>query len=101
VGRVTRTPRANADLDDIWWRVALDNPAAADRLIDRIVARCRDLAEYPRLGPACPEIAPEARVLVVGDYLTLYRVDGDNAEIVRVVHGARELKSLFGDEGDA
>ena len=75
--------------------VALDNPAAADRLLDRIVARCQGLADHPQLGAARPEIAPEARALVIGDYLALYRVDGANAEIVRVVHGARQLRDLF------
>ena len=75
--------------------MALDNPAAADRLIDRIVARCQGLADHPHLGPARPEIAPGARALVVGDYLALYRVDGADAEIVRVAHGARELRSLL------
>jgi len=75
--------------------VALDNPAAADRLIYRIVARCQGLADHPQLGPARPEIAPEARALVIGDYLALYHVDGANAEIVRVVHGARQLRDLF------
>lgn len=100
MGRVTRTGHASADLDDIWLHVALDNPAAADRLIDRIVARCQDLADHPRLGPSRPEIAPEARILVVGDYLALYRIMGDSAEIVRVVHGARALKALFDIESD-
>jgi toxin ParE1/3/4 len=95
VGRVTRTKSADDDLDEIWLRVAIDNTAAADRLIDRIVARCRDLAEYPRLGPARPEIAPDARMLAVSDHLVIHRVDGENVQIVRVVHGARRLHSLL------
>ena len=95
MGRVVITPRAGADLDAIWLHVALDSPAAADRLIDRIVARCQGLADHPHLGPGRPEIAPDVRVLVVGDYLALYRVDGFGAVVVRVVHGARRLKDLF------
>ncbi|MDX2142252.1 MAG: type II toxin-antitoxin system RelE/ParE family toxin [Rhodospirillaceae bacterium] len=95
MGRVTQTPRAGADLDDIWLHVALDNPGAADRLIDRIVARCRDLAAHPFLGTARPEIAPEARMLVADDYIILYRVKGADTEIVRIVHGARRLEGLF------
>lgn len=58
-------------------------------------ARCWDLADHPRLGPARPEIASEARVLTVGDHLVIYRVDGDDVQIVRVVHGARRLDSLL------
>ncbi|MDR3510584.1 MAG: type II toxin-antitoxin system RelE/ParE family toxin [Caulobacteraceae bacterium] len=95
MSRVTRTAQASADLDDIWLHVALDNPAAADLLIDLIVGRCQDLAEHPHLGPARPEIAPEARMLVIGDYLALYRVQNDRVEIVRVIHGARRLEGLF------
>ncbi len=95
MARVVVTPSARADLDEIWLHVALDNPAAADRLIDRIVARCQALAAHPRLGPRRPEIAPDARALVVGDYLVLYRVDGSNPVVVRVVHGARRLKGMF------
>lgn len=95
MGRITRTPRANADLDAIWLHVALENPAAADRLIDRIVSRCRDLAEHPRLGQAWPGIAPDARMLIVGDYLVLYRILASDIEVVRVAHGARRLEGLF------
>ncbi len=100
MARVLVTPRAQSDLDDIWLPVALDSPSAADRLIDLIVARCQDLTDYPRLGPARPEIAPEARMLVIGDYIVLYRIDGADAVVVRVVHGARQLKDLFGDWAD-
>ncbi len=101
MGRVTRTPRALNDLDEIWLRVALDDPAAADRLIDRIVKRCHDLGEHPEQGAARPEIASDARMLVVDDYLVLYRVDGSDAEIVRIVHGARRLAGLFDVDPDA
>jgi toxin ParE1/3/4 len=100
VGRVRRTARAAADLDDIWLRVALDNPAAADRLIDRLVARCHDLAAHPGLGVACPEIAPDARMLIIDDYVALYRVERSGVEIVRIVHGARRLKGLFDTDED-
>ena len=101
MARVRRTARARADLDDIWLNVALDSPRAADRLVDRIVARCQALADHPRLGPARPQIAPDARMLVVGDYLLLYRVSDDDVEVVRVVHGARRLEGLFDSEPEA
>jgi len=95
MAEVTRSPRAGADLDDIWLHIALDNPAAADLLIDRIVRRILDLEDHPRLGPARPEISPEARMLIVGDYLILYKVTEADVTIVRVVHGARDLSALF------
>jgi toxin ParE1/3/4 len=95
LAKVTLTSRARADLDDIWLRVATDARQAADRLIDRLLHRCRILASHPRLGPARPEIAADARLLVEGEYLILYRVRADGVDIVRVVHGAREIAGLF------
>jgi toxin ParE1/3/4 len=95
LARVVFTPRARADLDDLWLHVALANPAAADRLIDRIVDKCQGLADYPQLGPVRLAIAPDARAIVVGEYLALYRVVGFDAVIVRIVHGARQLRELF------
>ncbi len=44
---------------------------------------------------ARPEIAPDARMLIVGDYVVLYRVHDEDIAIVRVVHGARKLEDLF------
>ncbi len=64
-------------------------------LIDRIFAGCQGPADWPQLGPARPEIAPDARTLVVGDHLVLYRVEGSNAVSVRVVHGPRSREGLF------
>jgi toxin ParE1/3/4 len=101
VGRVTRTRQANLDLDDIWLQIALDNVSAADRLIDQITGRCLALADHPRLGSARPEIAPDARMLVIGDDLALYRLNGDGVQIVRVVHGARQLEGLFDADPEA
>ncbi len=95
MARVTLSPKARNDLDDIWLRIAQDNVSAADRLIDRIVNRCQSLTKHPNLGPARREVAPDARVLVVGDYLALYRIGAAGVQIVRVVHGARQLEGLF------
>ncbi len=97
--RVVLTSRANAGLDEIWLHVAQDNLSAADALIDRLVGRCDSLAEHPKLGPSRPEIAAEARMLVVDSYLILYRVTGEGVEIVRVVYGARLFEGLFDDQG--
>jgi len=101
MGRVSQTRRARDDLDEIWLHVALDDPAAADRLVDRIATRCQASPNHPRIGTARPEMAPSVRMLIVDDYLVLYQVDGTDAEIVRVVHGARRLEGLFDGEPEA
>jgi toxin ParE1/3/4 len=95
--RFTRTRQAEEDLIDIWTLIAEDDPAAADRLLDRIDEVCGHLAENPQLGPARPDLRPELRYMIVARYLVLYRIAPESVEIVSVVHGARDLASLFRD----
>jgi toxin ParE1/3/4 len=90
----TKRAKAEADLLEIWLYIAQDSPRAADRLLDRIEAQCRLLADNPRLGRARPEIASDARAWNVGQYLVLYREQGDGIEVVRVVHGARRVERI-------
>ncbi|MDX8479457.1 type II toxin-antitoxin system RelE/ParE family toxin [Mesorhizobium sp. VK24D] len=46
---------------------------------------------YPLSGPPRDDIASGIRHLIVGEYLTLYRVSGDAIEILRVLHGRRQI----------
>lgn len=89
------TPGAENDLDEIWYYIAVDNPAAADRTIDKIRQRLEQLAMFPESGRTRPDFGPNARSLNVGNYLVLYTVAVNAVEIIRVVHGARDLTDLF------
>lgn len=95
MGRIQRTPRADQDLEELWFFIAQDDPAAADRWIDTLEEKIRLLADNPLMGPARPDIARELRYHPVGNHLLLYRVIQGSIEIVRVVHGARDLLDLF------
>jgi toxin ParE1/3/4 len=88
---IIRTDRADEDLIDIWASIAADNPNAADRVLDAIEARWQQLAYHPYSGMARNDIAPNIRHLVVGQYLTLYRVADECVEVVRVLHGRRKI----------
>ncbi|MET3593744.1 MULTISPECIES: type II toxin-antitoxin system RelE/ParE family toxin [Mesorhizobium] len=62
-------------------------------MLDRIEPRCQQLATYPYSGPPRDDIAPGIRHLIVGEYLTFYRVGGDAIEVVRVLHGRRKIEA--------
>ncbi|MBI5323187.1 type II toxin-antitoxin system RelE/ParE family toxin [Bradyrhizobium sp.] len=94
MARVRYTHQARTDLIDIWIHIATDSQATADRCLERIESRCRDLADFPALGPERPDIAPDARMLVIDRWLALYRIEDDNVRIVRVVDGARDLTRI-------
>jgi toxin ParE1/3/4 len=88
-------PAAEADLDDIWLTIAMASPAAADRTVDAIYDRAMQLSIFPELGPQRPEIVADLRCLTEANYLILYKIGSDEVQIVRVVHGARDVSSLF------
>lgn len=91
-GAVRYSAAAERDLLSIHAYIAQHNPAAATRTLLRIDEKCRLLAERPGLGTARDDIRSGMRIWVVGVYLLLYRIDASGIQIVRVVHGRRDLK---------
>jgi toxin ParE1/3/4 len=95
VSKVRFTHRAREDLLDIWLYIAPRNSAAAaDQVYDRIEQTCQLLKHHPQLGPAHPEIAEDARALVIERWLALYRLVEDGVQVVRVVDGVRDLTRI-------
>lgn len=93
--RVIFTHAARQDLIDIWLYIAANNSeAVGDRIYDQIADSCRRLAEYPELGRSRPEIAEDARSLLVERWLVLYQIMGTNVQVVRIIDGARDLKRI-------
>lgn len=100
--RLEWSARAYEDLVEIYYTIAVDNADAAERLLSTIEGRVRDLREHPRMGMRRPDIDESARVLVQGAYLVLYQnhpdTDSgpvDEVEVVRVMHGMRDLMDVF------
>ena len=99
--RILRTPSANQDLLEVWTYVAVNGDViAADGLLDAIDQRCNTLAEFPHIGRRREELAPGLRSFPEGQYLVFYREMPDGIEIVRVLHGSRDVRAVFGDQTD-
>lgn len=92
---IRRTVQAEEDLIGIWLYIARENPAAADRVLDDIEQRIHLLVDNPQMGRFRPDIAPQLRYFVADKYLLLYRAISNGIEIVRVIHGARDLPNVF------
>jgi toxin ParE1/3/4 len=86
---------ASADLEEIWLFIAQDDPDAADRHLRNLVSRFPTLASMPEMGRLREEIAARLRSFPVGSYVIFYRPIAGGVEIVRVLHGARDLPPLF------
>jgi toxin ParE1/3/4 len=89
-------PEAEADLDEIWLYVARNSSVEiANRLVDALTTRFFLLGTYPRAGRQRDDLWPGMRMFSVGEYLVLYRAEGNDVLIDRVVHGSRDLESFL------
>lgn len=96
MSRYDFSPRAEQDLEEVQDHIAAHNARAATRLIDAIERRCQGPSQQPLVGRDRSDLLPGMRSVVVGKYLIFYRPTDDGIEVVRVLHGARNITpSLF------
>lgn len=88
-------PRAEADLVDIWNDIAQDSPSRADRMLERSGDTMNRLAAMPFMGQARFDLAPGLRMFPVGNYLIFFRPIEDGIEVIRVLHGRRNITRRF------
>jgi toxin ParE1/3/4 len=89
------SPRASSDLIEIWSYIADDSVTNADAFIDKLYETIQLLARQPGSGRHREELAPGIQSFPFGRYIIFYRAVTDAIEIVRVLHGARDIESLF------
>lgn len=86
---------ARRDLQTIWANISAHSVGSADRMIDILVHRCELIAEFPQMAPERPELAVGLRSFPVRNYLIFYPLIHEGIEVVRALHGARDLPALF------
>ena len=95
--QLRHTAQARRDLLDIWLDIAVDNQEAANRVDDRLQARVTVLTQFPELAPSRPDIAGQRAV--ESPHLILYRILPNAVQIVRVLHGARDIDGTLLNAG--
>jgi toxin ParE1/3/4 len=96
---VSLTAAAQQDIREIAEYIALDSPHSAQRFEEEFAAAISRIREFPGMGhrrPGLPSFLLLARVSSrFRHYLILYRLldDGTHGQIVRVLHGARDISS--------
>jgi toxin ParE1/3/4 len=98
--RVVVRPRALADLADIWAYIAEDSVKHADRVAALMNSQFRTLARQPHMGRSRPELATDLRSFPVGHYVIFDVPLPKGVEIVRVLHGSRDIESILQDNED-
>jgi len=93
--RLRLSPHVPGDLEEIVDFIAADSPRHALRVLRLLRAKIKEIAKQPQIYRLRPELAPDARLAVVGNYVILFRIRKSSVRIERVVHGARELLPLL------
>lgn len=84
--------QAALDLGEIESFIRADNPAAAVKFIEKLEGTFRQLAQSPGIGRRRSELSSSLRSIRVSEYLIFYCVHEQVLEVVRVIHGKRDLK---------
>lgn len=92
---IVKRPLARNDLAEIWDYIADDNENRADAFVDLIDQKFQELASHPNMGRSRDELAQGLRSFPVGRYVIFYRPMPEGVEIIRVLHGSRDLNAIF------
>lgn len=102
--RLTIYPAAERDIDDAAVFIANDNLPAALRFYDAVDLAFQQIRAHPVRWPRYeidhPSLANLRKRSVprFGNYLIFYRIEGNVVEVIRVLHGARDIPTVLGDQ---
>jgi toxin ParE1/3/4 len=74
----------------IWRDIAAHNEKAADNLLMKLFEKFELVGMHPEMGPARPDIADAARIIIEGNYLAIYEPTAYGIEIVSITHSRRD-----------
>ena len=92
---------AKQDLRDIWRGLAeYSGLSFADSTLAKIESKFRLLAKFPSSGRMRDELSVGLRSYPAGDFAIFYRILDMTVEVVRVLHGRRDIDVIF-DESES
>jgi toxin ParE1/3/4 len=92
---IFKRPRAEEDIAEIWDFIAEDNESRADGFIDELNEKFALLAVRPLIGRERKELADNLRSFPIGRYIIFYTILREGIEVIRVLHGARDIETIF------
>ena len=102
--RVIRSASAGMDLVEAYARIGRHDPRRGDRFLNAFEATVARVAEMPGIGSPYPTHNPALRDLrripVRGFkiYQILYLAGDELLEVVRILHGSRDIRSILEHE---
>ncbi len=101
ISRVRLRPLAEFDLEEIAVYLGLSSAPTSGRFVDRVVATLQLVVDNPRIVAAWPTLRKDLlgmrRFPVSGfrSFLIFYIPDADGIDIVRILHGSRDISGAI------
>ena len=86
---------ATSDLLGIWSHAGESDMEAATQLIKKIVKRFALLRDNPFMGRQQDHLLIDLRSFPVKGFLIFYQPSEDHVDILRVLHGSRDVERIF------
>jgi plasmid stabilization system protein ParE len=101
MSRLEISERASVDLTQILWYIARRerNVTIGQKWTERLLSECERIAKSPGIGRSQEQLQRELRRVAFRGYLIFYKYDSDSdcTTVVRVLHGARNVRAQFRD----
>ncbi|OMF18851.1 addiction module toxin RelE [Paenibacillus sp. FSL H8-0548] len=100
--RISYSPAAVDDMDEIFSYITKENAFAAESMLRKLDESISKLVDFPNMGSVLSDddyslLQRGYRFIVVSPYLVFYRIVDDSIIIYRILHGRRDyLRELFG-----
>lgn len=91
------SPQAEQDMEAIGDYIAQDNPVRAVSFTEELYQQCLLIAETPVIYRERPELGQSIRSCAYGRYLIVFRVLDTEVRIERLLHGSRDITTLFAE----
>lgn len=88
------SPLAIDRLSEVAKYIALDNPVAAERWVNKVFAQVEQLSDFPERGRMVPEVGDKSiREIISGNYRIIYRLRNREVSILTLRH-VKQVLSL-------
>ncbi|WP_199247175.1 type II toxin-antitoxin system RelE/ParE family toxin [[Phormidium] sp. ETS-05] len=101
MSNVNKRPQVIRDLIELATYIAQDNLDASDSFLAAAERTFQQLGKMPGMGKLCqftqPTLADVRQQAIKGfqKYLVFYRITDNGVEIIRVIHGARDIEAIL------
>jgi toxin ParE1/3/4 len=95
MSRYVISPQARTDIKAICQYIARDSRQAAGKVRGLFYEKFKFLRQYPFVGEARPELGADPRSFLVRNYVIFFQPITDGIQVVRVLHGSRDIAATF------